>query len=95
MIDRRGVHGVEVYVGPERRRIVPALTQEQIDYIVDQAVEKTATVAATRAAEIAVKTLTDDLHRKIGKSVLDKLVWVIGVIVVGVAVWAQSRGLLK
>jgi uncharacterized protein YaaW (UPF0174 family) len=94
MIERRAP-GVEVYVGPERRRAVQALSQEQIDYIIEQAVEKAATVAATKAAEIAVKQLTDDLHRKVGKSVLDKAVWVIGVLVVGVTLWAQSKGLMK
>lgn len=70
------------YDGPERRR-APHLTDAQLDDI------------AERAATRAVKKMTDDAYKAVGKSVLDKLLWLIGLLVVAGYLWAQSKGLVK
>lgn len=59
------------------------LTDEQIERI------------AERAAEKAVAKLTDNVYREIGKSVLQKFVYVVGAIAVALFLWLQSKGLIK
>lgn len=58
------------YKGPERRRS-PHLTDELIEEI------------AERAAARAVEKLTDHAYRAVGKSVVEKLFWIVGVLCAG------------
>lgn len=50
---------------------------------------------AERAARKAVEKLTDNVYREIGKSVLQKFVYVVGAIAVALFLWLQSKGLIK
>lgn len=68
------------YTGPERRR-APHISDEQLEEI------------AERAADRAVKKLTDDAYKTIGKSVLDKLFWIVGVLAAAAYFWVQAKGL--
>ena len=70
------------YSGPERRRS-PHLTNEQIDEI------------AERAAAKAVEKLTDHAYRAVGKSIVEKLFWIVGVLCAGGYLWAQGKGWIK
>ena len=70
------------YNGPERRRS-PHLTEELIEEI------------AERAAARAVEKLTDHAYRAVGKSVVEKLFWIVGVLCAGGYLWAQGKGLIK
>lgn len=70
------------YCGPERRRI-PHMTDEQMDEIAD------------RAASKAVQKLADEAYRAVGKSVVEKLFWIVGVLCVGGYLWAQGKGYIK
>ena len=54
------------------------LTEAQIDAIVDKAVEKT----------------FQRLYQQVGKSVLTKLTWAVGVSVVGVFMWLAGQNSL-
>lgn len=67
------------YEGPERRR-EPHLTEDQIEAI------------ASRAAEKAVKKMTDDAFKAVGKTVVEKLFWIVGVLAVGMFAWMQATG---
>lgn len=58
----------QTYSGAERRRS-PALTDEQIEHI------------ATKAAEIAVQKMTTEIYASVGKSILHKIFWGVGVLV--------------
>ena len=67
------------YNGPERRHDTH-LTEDQIDAI------------ATRAAEKAVKKMTDDAFKAVGKTVVEKMFWIVGVLAVGMLAWLQATG---
>lgn len=58
------------------------LTEEQIEEI------------AERAAERAMKKLTDHMYKEVGRSVINKLFWIVGVISVGLYMWLKQKGLL-
>lgn len=70
------------YVGPERRRA---------QHITDELIEE----IAERAAARAVEKLTDHAYRAVGKSVVEKLFWIVGVLCAGGYLWAQGKGLIK
>lgn len=50
---------------------------------------------AEKAAEKAVAKITDRVYRDVGKNVVQKLFWVIGVISIALFFWLQSKGLIK
>ncbi len=58
------------------------LTEEQIEEI------------AERAAERAMKKLTDHMYKEVGRGVVNKLFWIVGVISVGLYMWLKQKGLL-
>jgi hypothetical protein len=62
------------------------LTEEQIEHIAERAAEK--------AAEKVMKTLTDHMYREVGKGVVSKLFWIIGVISIGLYMWLKQKGLV-
>lgn len=63
------------------------LSPKQLDEIVNMAAER----AARRAAEL-VKA---EFFQAFGRSIFDKLLWMIGAVVVALYLWAQSKGLIK
>ena len=50
---------------------------------------------AEKAAEKAVEKLTDHLYREVGKSVVEKLFYLIGVCVVALYLWLQHKGVIS
>jgi ribosome recycling factor len=58
------------------------LTEEQIEEI------------AERAAERAMQKLTDHMYKQVGKSVVSKLFWIVGVISVGLYLWLKQKGVI-
>jgi hypothetical protein len=75
----------KTYSGPDRRdsetHIV--LTDDQIDAI------------AKKAAMHAVGQLTDHVYKQIGKGVLSKVFWIVGVIAVSLYLWLKSKGVIS
>ena len=72
------------YAGPDRRaRNFGQLSDEQLEEI------------ATRAAEKAIAKVTQDLYTSIGKAVLTKVIWSVGVAWVALIIWMQARGFIK
>ena len=72
------------YVGPNRRaHNFGQLSDEQLEEI------------AERAAEKAIAKVTQDLYTSIGKAVLTKVVWSVGVAWVALIIWMQARGFIK
>lgn len=69
---------MDEYTGPERRK-EPHLTDEQMDAI------------AEKAAERAVKKLTDSAYKAIGKSVLEKLFYIVGVLAAAAYFWLEQK----
>ncbi|MBV6447085.1 hypothetical protein [Nitrosomonas sp.] len=61
----------------------PYLTEEQVEEI------------AERAAARALNKMADQVYREVGKGVVSKALWLIGVIAVGVAMWLNSKGFLN
>ena len=59
----------------EERRQHPPLTEEMMDAI----------------AERAAKRVMDNVYREVGKSLLTKLVWAVGVIGVAIAMWLSGK----
>lgn len=58
------------------------LSEEQIDAI------------AEKAAQKAVASLTDHVYKQVGKGVINKLFFIVGVCAVALYLWAQQQGLI-
>lgn len=69
----------EYWNGPERRKEAH-LTDDQIEAI------------ASKAAELAVQKMTDNAFRAIGKGVVQKFFYVVGVLFLGGVGFAQAKG---
>lgn len=70
---------IDEYNGPERRRQVH-LTDEQVEKIAEHAAEK------------AVEKMTATAYQAIGKSLVNRLFWVVGVLAVAAWLWAMKSG---
>jgi hypothetical protein len=78
--------GETSYDGPERRAIsliMPSMTEAQLEDL------------ATRAAEKAIARITTGVYTSVGRAVMEKLVWAVGVGVVGLIIWIQTKGSFK
>lgn len=64
------------------RRSGACLSNEQINAI------------AERAADKAVEKITQHIYNEIGRTVLQKSLWIIGACTLGIYAWLQSKGLL-
>ncbi|MDE2389475.1 MAG: hypothetical protein KGN35_10430 [Betaproteobacteria bacterium] len=60
----------------------PYLTEEQVEEI------------AERASEKAIHKMADQVYREVGKGVVSKALWLIGVVAVGLAMWLKSKGFI-
>ena len=69
--------------GGEERREIAALSEDVMERI------------AERAAQKAVQQITNQVYLQVGKSVLSKVFYVVGVVTIGLVLWAQSHGWLK
>lgn len=49
---------------------------------------------AGRAADLAVKKLTEDAYKAVGKSIVEKMLWIVGVITVGLYLWLKEKGVV-
>lgn len=63
----------------ERRHTV-CLTDEQINLI------------AERASDRAVEKLTNQVYREIGRTILQKAIWILGAIGAGAYLWLNNHG---
>lgn len=50
---------------------------------------------AERAAIKAMTKMTNNLYQQIGKGVVNKMMWMVGVITVGVWLYLHNKGILK
>lgn len=60
---------------------VRPLTDEEINSI------------AERAADRAVQKITSHIYQEIGKSIVSKMIWIVGVCSVGLFLWLQNKGI--
>ena len=70
------------YHGPERRREVH-LTQAQIDRIAEAAADK------------AVAKMIDSGYQAVGRTVVQRGTWIVGLLTMAVLGWATSKGWIK
>lgn len=49
---------------------------------------------AERAAEKAIKKLTNHVYQEVGKSVISKFVYVVGACSLGLYLWLKSKGVI-
>lgn len=69
------------YDGPERRTQTH-LTDEQVEEI------------AEKAAEKAIEKLTGDVYKAVGKTVISRLLWIVGSLMVGGWLYMKKTGLI-
>ncbi|CAB4140244.1 hypothetical protein UFOVP669_18 [uncultured Caudovirales phage] len=67
----------------QQGEIIVTLTDDQIDAI------------AEKAAAVAVSKMTDNIYREVGKSVLNKIYFLLGAMVVGLYLTGQAKGWWK
>ena len=70
------------YDGPDRR-VQTHISDEQIEVI------------AEKAAEKAIQLMTSGVYKSIGKSVVDKFLWLVGALSLGAWLWAKKNGLVQ
>lgn len=51
-------------------------------------------IIAERAAEKAVKKMTDEVYKTVGKGVIEKLLYITGALAVALYFWLQSKGVI-
>ena len=71
------------YYGGQERRTRSALSEEEIEDI------------AERAAEKAMLKMTNQLYQEVGKGIISKLLYLVGIIAVGLWAWLHQGGWLK
>lgn len=49
---------------------------------------------AEKAAERAIKKLTSHVYQEVGKSVVSKLFYIVGVCAIGLYLWLKSKGII-
>ena len=88
MFDPAAVPATVPYQGAERR-INPqiCLTAEQIEGIVD--------AAAAKAADLAIAKITQHAYEAIGKSIVSKFLWILGMLMVAGISWAIKNGVIE
>jgi len=59
------------------------LTEDMIDEI------------AEKAAQKAVEKITANVYQQVGKSVISKFTWIIGVIALSAFFWMTAKGMIK
>lgn len=57
--------------------------------------DETIELIAERAAKKAVEKMTSQVYQEIGRGLVSKFTYLIGVVVVGLAFWLNSKGFLK
>lgn len=67
----------------DNRRVTLSLTDEEIDHI------------AEKAAEQAVAKMTAAFYREVGRGVVNRFLWIIGILAIAAYVAAQQRGWIK
>lgn len=67
---------------PDRRMAI-SLTDEEIEVI------------AEKAANKAVAKMTAMVYQEVGRGVINKLLWVVGITAVGLYVFLQQKGVIK
>lgn len=72
----------DYYRGPDRRREAH-LSDEQIEQIAEE------------AAKRALKHMIEDGYKAVGKNVIEKGAWVVGVLACGIFAWLASKGFIK
>lgn len=63
-------------------------------YLSESDIERIAENVAEKAADKAVGKITNYVYIEVGKSVIHKILWITGAIIVGVSVWMHSKGFL-
>ena len=74
-------------VDHEERRKTITLTEDQMNSIVDR--------AARQAADLAVEQVIDRVYLMVGRSVVGKVMWMVGALVVGAYFLLKSKGWLE
>ena len=67
------------------------MSESDFTPLTDAQVEK----IAEKAADKAVAKLTDRVYRDVGRNVVQKLFWIVGVLTVALWLWLQSKGIIK
>lgn len=70
------------YEGPNRR-VQAHISDEQIEEI------------AEKAAEKAIELMTAGVYTSIGRSVVDKFLWLVGALSLGAWLWAKKNGYVQ
>lgn len=61
----------------------------------DEEINSIAEKAAERAAHKVIEDFTSRIYMEVGKTILSKLLWMVGALVVGLIIWGTSTGWLK
>lgn len=67
----------------EERRTREALSEEEIEII------------AERAAEKAMLKMTNQLYQEVGKGVISKLLYLVGIVTIAAWAWMHTNGWIK
>jgi len=65
------------------RRMSITLTDEEIDLI------------AEKAAEKAVAKMTSMVYREVGRTIVQRFFWIVGLSAIGVYIYLQQKGFIK
>lgn len=61
----------------------------------DELAHRIAKMTAPMAAELAKKLVLDDLAATVGRGIISKLAWAVGIAFIAVALWLAGTGHIK
>lgn len=88
----------DVFFQDGDRRKTPVLTDEQIDAIAARAALKVADQMehlVDKIADKAVEKITAQAYQLVGKTVIDRLFVLVGILAIGITAWAVGKGWVK
>ena len=66
------------------------MTSPEKTWLTDDQIE----AIAEKAADLAVQKLTENAYKAVGKSIIEKLFWIVGVVTIGVYLWMKEKGVV-
>lgn len=85
---------VSLYHGVERRTQI-TFTGVEVGDLIERVAQRAAELSAEKAAQRTVELLKADFYNAVGRGVMSKLLWVLGVLAVAAYFYVKDKGLIK
>lgn len=85
---------ISVYRG-ENRRAKVTVADVDVNDLIERVAQRAAELSAEKAAQRTVELIKTDFYSTVGRGVMSKLLWVLGVLAVTAYFYIKDKGLIK